>query len=156
MKKDVDRMNMLIKYREQIENDFQKECNKMHTILMIEEEKLSSLELAQERSIIELQEKQDADISLHDACIYYSFLNSITQEINKQKDQLRDIQEQFEEKRKVLVAAHQDKRIVEILKEKMQQEILKCEEKKEVKFMDDLSGQKYFKKQKTLKEGTND
>lgn len=146
MKKNPKRLDPVIKYREQVEKDFQIECKRMREVLLMEEEKLSSLEIAQEKSIIELQEKQDMDISLHEACIYYSFLNSVTQEINKQKEVLREIQEQFEEKRKVLLVAHQDKRVLEILKDKMSQEVLKCETVRERQFLDEVSQQGFFKR----------
>jgi len=49
-----------------------------------EEERLYLLEDIRERSILELREMQEEDMTQQEVALYYSFLNQIEQEIQKQ------------------------------------------------------------------------
>ena len=50
-----------------------------------EEERLYLLEDIQERSILELREMQEEEMTQQEVALYYSFLNQIEQEIQRQK-----------------------------------------------------------------------
>ncbi len=62
-----------------------------------EEERLFLLEDIQERSIYELRELQEEELSQQEVALYYSFLNQIEEEIQKQQDLVIEVRQELEE-----------------------------------------------------------
>ena len=63
-----------------------------------EEERLFLLEDIQERSIYELRERQEEDMTQQEVALYYSFLNQIEEEIQKQQELVIQVRQEVDEK----------------------------------------------------------
>ena len=63
-----------------------------------EEERLFLLEDIQERSIYELRERQEEDMTQQEVALYYSFLNQIEEEIQKQQELVIQVRQEIGEK----------------------------------------------------------
>ncbi|MFQ5455222.1 MAG: flagellar export protein FliJ [Nitrospirota bacterium] len=145
MKKPKFQLESLLSHKKQQEEDVQREHLLIKDSLMREEHRLSTLEYLREKSIIELQEKEDTDITLREIGLYYTFLSQISQEIENQKDVLENIKNRYEENRKELLELFKDKRSLEILKEREERLFKKEFIKREQKKTDDIAGKKYWK-----------
>ena len=56
-----------------------------------EEERLFYLEDVQERSIYELRERQEEEMSQQEVALFYSFLNQVEEEIQKQQTLVKEV-----------------------------------------------------------------
>jgi hypothetical protein len=64
---------------------------------MQEEERLFLLEDIQERSIYELRERQEDDMTQQEVALYYSFLSQIEEEIQKQQELIIQVRQEIED-----------------------------------------------------------
>lgn len=100
MKKEINpnnKKNAVLKYREHLKEDQKREFVITKEKLFSEENRLARLEYLREKSIIELHEKEEWDITLKEIGLYYTFVSQMTREIDKQKETLKEVKKHFDE-----------------------------------------------------------
>ncbi|MEK7307107.1 MAG: flagellar export protein FliJ, partial [Nitrospirota bacterium] len=112
-------MNGVLNYRRLVEEGIQRDMAETEKMIKTEESRISYLEAVHKESMRELKKKQEEDMSSLEIDIYYTFIAQTTKEIEKWKRVLNQLKNQYEIKKAELISAFKDKRIMETMKEKM-------------------------------------
>lgn len=83
--------------------------------------------------------------------IYYTFIAQTTKEIEKWRRVLNQLKNQYEIKKAELISAFKDKRIMETMKEKMDEGYNNMIKKEDQKVLDEISMGKYNHGRSSLK-----
>ena len=108
----------LLNHRKFVEEILQKEFSLFKKLLIDEKKKLMTCEKARNRFLIELQQKQKESITASENLLHFNFLVRLTEDIDKQRDTVLDIEKKFDRKRDDLIEAMKNKKMLEKLKEK--------------------------------------
>lgn len=130
----------LLKYRERKEDRLRKELAQIKRKLEKERANLAQLEMDSMTNMRELGEKhQSKEIETALVLSYYSYLNNLFDQIKKQSKIVSDVSQEMEEKRKVVIEASKEKKIIKKLKERKWSEFVHQREKAEQDFIDEIA-----------------
>lgn len=140
MKKFSFPFQFLLKYREKKEDRLRKELAQLKRRLEEERENLAQLELDSMTNIRELGEKHQSK-KIETALIlpYYSYLDNLFHQIKKQNKTISDISQEMEKKRKEVIEASKEKKIIKKLKERKWAEFVHKRERVEQNSIDEIA-----------------
>jgi flagellar export protein FliJ len=101
--------------------------------------------------MLELKKRQEKGMSSLEIDIYYTFIAQTTKEIEKWKRVLNQLKNQCEIKKAELISAFKDRRIMETMKEKMDEGYNNMIKREDQKVLDEISMYKYNQGRQTLK-----
>lgn len=144
-------MNGVLNYRRLVEEGIQRDMAETEKMIKTEESRISYLEAVHKESMRELKKKQEEDMSSLEIDIYYTFIAQTTKEIEKWRRVLIKLKNQYEIKKTELISAFKDKRIMETMKEKMDEGYNNMIKKEDQKVLDEISMGKYNHGRSSLK-----
>ncbi|MBI5747384.1 MAG: flagellar export protein FliJ [Nitrospirae bacterium] len=144
-------MNGVLNYRRLVEEGIQRDMAETEKMIKTEESRISYLEAVHKESMRELKKKQEEDMSSLEIDIYYTFIAQTTKEIEKWRRVLSKLKNQYEIKKAELISAFKDKRIMETMKEKMDEGYNNMIKKEDQKVLDEISMGKYNHGRSSLK-----
>ena len=136
-------MNGVLNYRRLLEEKKQRDMAETEAMIKTEESRISYLEAVNKESMLELKKRQEKDMSSLEIDIYYTFIAQTTMEIEKWKRVLNQLKNQYETKKAELISAFKDRRIMETMKEKMDEGYNNMIKKEDQKVLDEISMCKY-------------
>jgi flagellar FliJ protein len=141
------RLQSILNYKRLIEEGLRREMARIQDQLGRAEERLEALQTQKKKAVRELAEHQRTELILQEMMLYHYFLNQIGSEIERQKDLLIEMRQRLEERRKELIQASQEKRMLEILKEKRDRVRHQEQLKVERRFMDEMASRRHHQGQ---------
>jgi flagellar export protein FliJ len=138
------KLDPVLKVRQLQEKKYKKELAEIKVIRENAEKLLEDLESERERQI-ENMEVEDK-IKVIDLQVQYAYLNVIAEQVEKQKNALEKILKEEEKRRDVLVKTNQNKQMIEKLKQKFIDGVLKDLHKKEQTLLDSLAHRAILKR----------
>ncbi len=144
-------MNGVLNYRRLVEEGIQRDMAETEKMIEAEESRISYLEAVHKESMRELKKKQEEEMSSLEIDIYYTFIAQTTKEIEKWSRVLSKLKNQYEIKKAELISAFKDKKIMETMKEKMDEGYNNMIKKEDQKVLDEISMDKYNHGRSSLK-----
>lgn len=144
-------MNGVLNYRRLVEEGIQRDMAETEKMIKTEESRISYLETVHKESMRELKKKQEEDMSSLEIDIYYTFIAQTTKEIEKWRRVLSKLKNQYEIKKAELISAFKDKKIMETMKEKMDEGYNNMIKKEDQKVLDEISMGRYNHGRSSLK-----
>ncbi|RKD34436.1 flagellar export protein FliJ [Thermohalobacter berrensis] len=137
MKKFIFKMNNLLEFKEQIENN-----KKAHYVQALkkyrtEKQKLDNY-IINKKKIINQKNKVSENSTILDLKHYSLFLTHVNKKIEKQKEVVFTYQQELDNRKKELIEASKEKRMLEKLKERHYENYLYEVKKEEDKITDEL------------------
>lgn len=131
------KLDPVLKVRQIQEKKYKKDLTEIKVIRENAEKLLEDLEMEKMKQIenMEVEEK----LRVAELQIQYAYLNVIVEQVEKQRNALEKILIEEEKKRDVLIKTNQNKRMIEKLKQKFNNQILKDFQRKEQSLLDSIS-----------------
>lgn len=145
MKSSDFRYEPLLKYKAFIEEEKMNELAEATEKLDIEEKRLFALEEIQRCAVEELTKRQTRDTSPNEILMYQTYLYHFNLEIEAQRKKVQETQWLYDEKRTALIAATQDKKTIEKVKETDIAIIRDAEKRAEKKELDETGNSRYVR-----------
>lgn len=143
-------LESVLRYRKSIEDDVKRDLSALGKILTDTEEILVSLQDEHGRSVKELELMQKGGISLTELEMYRNFQKNLKEKIQSQKEQLKKVKIDWENKMDELVDASKEKRVLEVLKEKKAEAYRYDFAKSDQKEMDEVASNRFQKAKKVV------
>lgn len=143
-------LESVLRYRKSIEDDVKRDLSALGKILTDTEEILVSLQDEHGRSVKELELMQNGGISLTELEMYRNFQKNLKEKIQSQKEQLKKVKIDWENKMDELVDASKEKRVLEVLKEKKAEAYRYDFAKSDQKEMDEVASNRFQKAKKVV------
>ncbi len=136
------KLDSVLKVRQVQEKKYSRDLLEIKVIREKAEKLLEDLEAEkmQQMENLEIEEK----IKVIDLQIQYAYLNAVAEQVERQKSVLERVLKEEEKKRDVLIKTNQNKRMIEKLKQKFNEQILKDFQKKEQTLLDSISHRTIF------------
>ncbi len=136
------KLDSVLKVRQVQEKKYNRDLSEIKVIREKAEKLLEDLEAEkmQQMENLEIEEK----IKVIDLQIQYAYLNAVAEQVERQKSVLERVLKEEEKKRDVLIKTNQNKRMIEKLKQKFNEQILKDFQKKEQTLLDSISHRTIF------------
>jgi len=132
-------LGKLLQYRKWKEEWSKKELATKKQLLAIEADKLRALEKRKAEGQNDFLQWQQGNISPVMLELYGNFITGITYKCRMQGSVVEKAEAQAEERRLELLKRSQEKKIIEKLKEKQEEEARKTQDKMEQQFLDEIS-----------------
>lgn len=116
------RLKKVLKHREIVENLRKEKLGKAKSELKKERDLLRKMEDTRRRTREEWKERRSNLISLPEALIYETYLERMDEEVGLQTTKAAQLSQKVEKTRQDLIEASQEKKIVEKLKERREEE----------------------------------
>ncbi len=131
------KLDPVLKVRQVQEKKYKRDLSEIKVIREKAEKLLEDLEAEkmQQMENIEAEEK----VKVIDLQIQYAYLNAVAEQVEKQKNALERVLKEEEKRRDILIKTNQNKRMIEKLKQKFNEQILKDFQKKEQTLLDSIS-----------------
>ena len=131
------KLDPVLKVRQVQEKKYKRDLSEIKVIREKAEKLLEDLEAEkmQQMENIEAEEK----VKVIDLQIQYAYLNAVAEQVEKQKNALERVLKEEEKRRDILIKTNQNKRMIEILKQKFNEQILKDFQKKEQTLLDSIA-----------------
>jgi flagellar FliJ protein len=140
MKKFRFRLQKVMEYKEEIEKQRKLDLSKAKQRLYDEEEKLKRLQYQDSAYRKQIQEKGKAErIDPREMDLYYQYLKALHVQMKHQNGCIIEAKEVMEEKRKILLEATKERKILEKLKEKKHVEYNSDTARRERFVLDDVT-----------------
>ncbi|MCD6317719.1 flagellar export protein FliJ [Candidatus Aerophobetes bacterium] len=147
MKKFTFPLQSLLDYRQRKENRLKKELSEIKKEWEKEREILEKFQINKKKCEQELREKRESkEINISLILLYQSHLDRIINQIAKQKRKVADISLKLKNKRKQIIEASKERKIVEKLREKKWLKFTEAIEKAEQHFIDEIALAKFHSK----------
>lgn len=140
------KLQPVLRYRKRIEEKFQLELSKIKIRFGEEKKKLYLLIQNKDECEREICSKYRKGITPSAIILYFNFIDKIKMDIEKQKSILKDLEIKIEEKRKELLRASKERKIIEKLREKREREYLEDLNRRERIFLDEISANQFIRK----------
>ena len=122
-------LESVLNYRRNIEEQAITELKQVQTVLEREERRLNLLESVWRKSAEDLKKKQSTVSDPREILLYHHFLRQMALEIETQQQRMAEVDQEYNDRREILLDAAKGKKIIEKLKEK-QEELMKTQDKK--------------------------
>jgi len=129
----------LLNHRKSVEDNLQKELGVCKTCLAEENRKLRTCKKEKNKTLEEMQQKQEDGITVSEALLYFDFINRLSRDLDKQKQRLSAIEKVYHRKREEVIEAVKKRKILEKLKEKELAEYNQRLEKSEQDFINEAA-----------------
>jgi len=131
------KLDPVLKVRQVQEKKYKRDLSEIKVIREKAEKLLEDLEAEkmQRMENIEAEEK----VKVIDLQIQYAYLNAVAEQVEKQKNALERVLKEEEKRRDILIKTNQNKRMIEKLKQKFNEQILKDFQKKEQTLLDSIA-----------------
>ncbi|CUS76818.1 flagellar export protein FliJ [Candidatus Kryptonium thompsonii] len=131
------KLDPVLKVRQVQEKKYKRDLSEIKVIREKAEKLLEDLEAEkmQQMENIEAEEK----VKVIDLQIQYAYLNAVAEQVEKQKNALERVLKEEEKRRDILIKTNQNKRMIEKLKQKFNEQILKDFQKKEQTLLDSIA-----------------
>lgn len=131
------KLDPVLKVRQAQEKKYKKDLSEIKVIREKAEKLLEDLEAEkmQQMENMEVDEK----IKVIDLQIQYAYLNTVAEQVERQKSVLEKVLKEEEKRRDILIKTNQNKRMIEKLKQKFNDQLLKDFQKKEQTLLDSIS-----------------
>ncbi|MFN3134938.1 MAG: flagellar export protein FliJ [Candidatus Kryptonium sp.] len=131
------KLDPVLKVRQVQEKKYKKDLSEIKVIREKAEKLLEDLEAEkmQQMENMEVDEK----IKAIDLQIQYAYLNAVAEQVERQKSVLEKVLKEEERRRDILIKTNQNKRMIEKLKQKFNDQLLKDFQKKEQTLLDSIS-----------------
>ncbi len=116
------RLKKVLKHREIVENLKKEKLGKAKSELKRERDLLRKMEDQRRRTREELKERRSVQISLPEALLYEAYLERVDEEVNQQVTKAAQLSQKVQKTREDLLQASQEKKVVEKLKERREEE----------------------------------
>ena len=137
------RLQVVLEYKQRIEDEEKKKFAKVMQKLQEAEKHLQFLINTREIKKNEMREKMSVgSLNVYELQMYHLHIDKLSKDIVKQKEVIKEIEKEVEEQRQRLIAAAREKKVYEKLKEKKLEEFKKELEAEERKFIDELASVK--------------
>jgi flagellar FliJ protein len=133
------KLKKIIQYRRWKEEWSQKELATKKQVLAIEANKLRALGEKKAEGQNDFLQWQHGNISPELLKLYANFIRGITSKYRMQKEEVEKAEAQVEEKRLDLLKRSQERKVIEKLKEKVDEEARRAQDKMEQQFLDEIS-----------------
>lgn len=150
MKKFNFKLDPLLEHRQRLEDIRRKDLAEAGRLLEIEELKYKELRGKHRESIEEVERLKGEDNSSDELMLYYNYLIGLKDYMEEQALMVAKSRKVFEKQRVKLVSSAQDRRVVEIVKEKAHNLHLSEASKEEQKIIDDIATTRFIRKGKVL------
>ncbi len=132
------KLDAVLRYREMIEKEKQKEFAVANRA--VEEQRQHLEQMAQDRlhTQEDVRDLYQENAAFHQVVENYRHINVIDKHVNVGLHELKKLEQEAERRRQVYIAARRDRRGVEILKEKRQDEHAREEEREAQRELDEL------------------
>ena len=131
------KLDPVLKVRQVKEKKYKRDLSEIKVIREKAEKLLEDLEAEkmQQMENIEAEEK----VKVIDLQIQYAYLNAVAEQVERQKNALERVLKEEEKRRDILIKTNQNKRMIEKLKQKFNEQILKDFQKKEQTLLDSIA-----------------
>jgi flagellar FliJ protein len=144
------KLEPLLRHRKRIEEKIQIELADLKTAYGKAQKRLDSLHHAKSRNEEEILNKyKKGKTSLSEIILYVYYINKLKKDIKQQREVVKKLEERIEDKRKELLKASQERKIIEKLKENSENDYIRSILRKERIFLDEIAANQYTRK--TLK-----
>ena len=144
------KLEPVLKHRKRIEEKIQIELADLKTAHGKAQKRLDSLHHAKNRNEEEILNKyKKGKTSLSEIILYIHYIKKLKMDIEQQREAVRKLEERMEDKRKELLKASQERKIIEKLKENSEREYIRLLLRKERVFLDEIGTNRHARK--TLK-----
>jgi len=140
------RLESLLNYRKFIEDKLQRELNEFKRLLEEEREKMKAYKDKRKLILDKLKEKECEDLSITELTVCISFIEILSEDIEQQKKMLKEMEDKLEQKRQDLNEAQKKKKMLEKLKLKQWKVYLHDLNKKEEKFLSEVTINRFNQK----------
>ncbi|RLF97400.1 MAG: flagellar export protein FliJ [Candidatus Wolframiiraptor sp.] len=140
------RLESLLSYRKFIEDKLQRELNEFKRLLEEEKEKMKAYKDKRKLILDKLKEKECEDLSITELTVCISFIEILSEDIEQQKKMLKEMDDKLEQKRQDLIEAQKKKKMLEKLKLKQWKFYLHDLNKKEEKFLSEVTINRFNQK----------
>ncbi len=144
------RLKKVLKHREIVENLRKEKLGKAKSELKKERDLLRKMEDTRRRTREELKERRSNLISLPEALIYETYLERMDEEVGLQTTKAVQLSQKVEKTRQDLLEASQEKKIVEKLKERREEEYSNEMKRFEQGLSDEASVNQFNRKSREL------
>lgn len=133
------RFETVLNQRDWIQKKAEKELAEVQTLIARERNRLENLLSALASSKDELRRKHQSQTRVEEVILYSTFLDDVKKEISRQEERIAQLMRLDAEKRSLLMKAAGEKKVMETLKDKDHLEFKKKLQKREEKFIDEIS-----------------
>ncbi len=139
------RLQKVLDYKQQVEDTKKQELFHLMKIFHEEEKVLRGLHELLLKKLSEFEEKQQGELDILELLFYSGFISRLNGEIELQREKLRQLALQIEQKRGEVIAASKERRIMEKLRDKKYKEFMKEESRREQKFLDEIGNNAFVR-----------
>jgi flagellar FliJ protein len=139
-------LGAVLKHRKFLEDNLQKELGVLKRLLVDDKKKLSDIKNAKRKYSKELQFKQQKSITVSDNLLYIRFIDRLSKRLDMQNDRVFQSEQNVDEKRKELLEALKNKKVLERLKEKGIETYKQNGLKKERIFLNEMASVRFRRK----------
>ncbi len=132
------KIESVLKQRKILEEREAKAFHALHQKLDRETEKLNSLKNKYKETQEKLTKKESEGIDITELKTFYTYLDSLKDDIKVQDLKVMEARGNLEKQRKILVKAQKDKKVIDKLKENKLDEHKELERIEEIKAIDDI------------------
>jgi flagellar protein FliJ len=111
-------LRAVLNHRKFLEENLQKDLGLLKKVLFDERKKLSDLKRDRTKFSMELQKKQKKSINISETLIYVRYIEELSNQLDRQKETTLDAEKEVNHKRKKLIEAIKNRKILDKLKEK--------------------------------------
>ncbi len=146
MKRFQFKLEPLLEYRKRLEDIVNKEFHEATMRLDEEERKLLDLKETYNRYSEEIDRLKEEGTTGDEINLHYSYLSHVKDYIKEQENIIRRFKEELEDKRKRLIEATRNRKVVEIMKERSLKSYMTIARRLEQKQMDEIAGVRFCKR----------
>lgn len=139
------RLQKVLDYKQQVEDTKKQELFRLMKIFHEEEKVLIKLHELLLKKLSEFEEKQQGELDILELLFYSGYISRLNGEIEQQREKLKQLALQIEQKRGEVIAASKERRIMEKLREKKYKEFMKEESRREQKFLDEIGNNAFVR-----------
>lgn len=139
------RLQKVLDYKQQVEDTKKQELFRLMKIFYEEEKILHGFHELLLKKLSEFEEKQQGVLDVLELLFYSGFIARLNDDIDRQREKLKQLAKQIEQKREEVISASKERRIMEKLREKKYGEFMKEESRREQKFLDEIGNNAYVR-----------
>lgn len=140
------RFETLLRLRKNQENLIQREMGSINSHLLRQKDRLESLEDITQKNLREFNQRMQQQTDPHILCLFDNFFKGSRATGEQQSRVIAEVEERAEAKRHELNEAVKKRRILEILKDRHNEQQKKIKMKVETALMDEIAGSRWKRK----------
>jgi flagellar FliJ protein len=146
MKKFDFKLEPLLEYRQRLEDILRKDLAEAGRLLDIEEAKFTALRKKHQDSTAEVERLKGEDNNSEDLLLYYNYLVGLKGHMEEQTLMVAKFRKKYEDQRRKLVKSAQERKTVEMVKERAQNLHELEENREDQKITDDIATTRFIRR----------